>query len=138
MSARNSVEDIESGANGQNDAEYNKDAELERIKDNYRTTVIVPELPGAGSLYLSQFLVTETTVLANFPETQVAFQELQNELQEFLGQYIPKVTYLQATLSSNLTNGFAHENRSALFAQGMPTVLNFFFFSHKSPPVLAR
>ena len=39
--------------------------------------------------------------LANYPETQAAFQELQNELQEFLGQYIPKVASLQAILSSN-------------------------------------
>jgi hypothetical protein len=48
MTTRNSAEDLESGANdGQIGAEYNEDAELDRIKENYRTTVIVPELPGA-------------------------------------------------------------------------------------------
>lgn len=48
MASTDSVEDLELGAGaiGQRD-----DSELERIKGNYRTTVIVPELPGAVSMF---------------------------------------------------------------------------------------
>jgi hypothetical protein len=53
--------------------------------------------------------------LANYPESQAAFQELQNELQEFLGHHIPKVTTLQAMLSSHLATGLSRDNRGALF-----------------------
>ena len=43
MTTGDSVEDLESGAGANGQIE----AELKRIKENYRTTVIVPELPGA-------------------------------------------------------------------------------------------
>ena len=50
MTTRDSVEDLESGAVGAN-GQIEDDSELERIKGNYRTTVIVPELPGAISFF---------------------------------------------------------------------------------------
>ena len=53
-----------------------------------------------------------TRLLANYPESQVAFHELQTELQEFLNQYIPKVASLQVIMSSTFLNGSVHENRS--------------------------
>ena len=44
MTTANSVEDLETGVNGpQIEIDY------ERIKENYRTTVIVPELPGTNT-----------------------------------------------------------------------------------------
>ena len=52
---------------------------------------------------------------ANYPETQVAFQELQNELQEFFDSHIPKVASLQAIVH-NLAHGSTHDNRCEAFA----------------------
>lgn len=63
-----SVEDVESGANhgNPNEPDYNEDAELARIKGNYRTTVIVPELPGATmslcfslAIFVTSFVISD-------------------------------------------------------------------------------
>ncbi|KIM38022.1 hypothetical protein M413DRAFT_30435 [Hebeloma cylindrosporum] len=67
-----SIHDLESGE------------EFERIKQNFRSTVIAPD------------------VTADFPETQAAFEELQFELQEFLVQHISKVSALQGRIASNV------------------------------------
>ena len=131
MTTRDSVEDLESGAVGAN-GQIDEDSELERIKGNYRTTVIVPELPGTVSFlcFLPRGLLIR--LLANYTEMQAAFQELQNELQEFLGHYIPKVTSLQSVLSSNLATGAAHDNRSEVFVSLAKPIVLIFFPSHHS------
>jgi len=49
MASRNSIEDLESGAPDVKpvaDTDFNADVEFERIKENYRTTMIAAELPG--------------------------------------------------------------------------------------------
>lgn len=38
--------DLEAGADVKAESELHPDEEYQRIKENYRTTVIVPELPG--------------------------------------------------------------------------------------------
>jgi hypothetical protein len=50
MASRNSIEDLESGALEVKpvvDTNFNADVEFERIEENYRTTMIAGELPGA-------------------------------------------------------------------------------------------
>ncbi len=48
MASRNSIEDLEIGADVKPvDTDFNADVEFERIKENYRTTIIAAELPGA-------------------------------------------------------------------------------------------
>jgi len=50
MASRNSIEDLESGALDVKpvvDTDFNPDVEFQRIKENYRTTMIAAELPGA-------------------------------------------------------------------------------------------
>jgi hypothetical protein len=49
MASRNSIEDLESGADVKPvvDTDFNADVEFERIKENYRTTMIAAELPCA-------------------------------------------------------------------------------------------
>ncbi|CAA7268877.1 unnamed protein product [Cyclocybe aegerita] len=75
MASRASVEDVESSP------------EFERIKQNFRSTLVVPEVP------------------ANLPEAQATFQELHIELELFLSQHILKITSLQGLLASNLVRG---------------------------------
>ena len=91
------MEDLETGA----------DAEFERIKQNFRSTIMAPDLPGR---FLNDLNVCTRVFLfshapANFPESQAAFQELQDELQEFLSQHIPKVVSLQELLALNVPIG---------------------------------
>jgi len=45
-SRAHSVADLEAGADVKAESELHPDEEYQRIKENYRTTVIVPELPG--------------------------------------------------------------------------------------------
>ncbi|KDR72758.1 hypothetical protein GALMADRAFT_764789 [Galerina marginata CBS 339.88] len=89
MASGPSVEDVEAG-----------DAEFERIKQNFRSTVVAPD------------------VSPNLPETQTAFQELQLELQEFLRDHLNKVKDLQAFLLNNVapseSNGAAHESHGTV------------------------
>ncbi|KAJ3508835.1 hypothetical protein NLJ89_g5543 [Agrocybe chaxingu] len=75
MASRASAEDVESSA------------EFERIKQNFRSTLVAPEVP------------------ANLPEAQATFQELQIQLEQFLTQHISKITALQGLLASNLVRG---------------------------------
>ena len=56
---------------------------------------------------------------------------MQNELQEFLGQYVPKVASLQAMLSSNVANGVPYDNRSV--SQPIISVLHLIPLLFKSP-----
>ncbi|PPQ65810.1 hypothetical protein CVT26_000395, partial [Gymnopilus dilepis] len=77
-------------------------AELERIRQNFRPSVII----------------TPAEVPANLSESQTAFQELQTELQQFLKEHLTKVRTLQAFLSANLavseSNGAAHESHGTI------------------------
>ena len=52
-------------------------------------------------------------VLADFPETQTAFEELQFELQEFLAQHISKVSALQGRMESIPTAQMGTSNGEA-------------------------
>jgi len=57
--------------------------------------------------------------LADFPETQAAFEELQFELQEFLTQHITKVSALQGRIASNAPQAEArHSNGAVRVSQG--------------------
>ncbi|KAF9525215.1 hypothetical protein CPB83DRAFT_838330 [Crepidotus variabilis] len=68
--------------------------EEERIKENYRPkSVALPPPPEPPEEYL---------------QAQDALEDLQNELQGFLGNYIPKVATLQALVASNVHAAPAH------------------------------
>ncbi|KAF8957394.1 hypothetical protein BDZ97DRAFT_109412 [Flammula alnicola] len=71
--------------------------EFERIRQNFTTNVVGPNVP------------------ANVTDTQAAFQELQTELHNFLAQYVDKVIALQGRISNNLaangSNDTAPEGR---------------------------
>jgi len=108
-----SIHDLESGE------------EFERIKQNFRSTVIAPDVTGECvfcSLFggtCRQKLNIEPWSLADFPETQDAFEELQFELQEFLTQHISKVSALQGRIASNAPQPQTrHSNGEARVSQG--------------------
>ncbi|KAF8908493.1 hypothetical protein CPB84DRAFT_1843398 [Gymnopilus junonius] len=92
------VEDLETG---------DTNAEFERIKQNFRPSLIV----------------TPAERPANLSESQTALQELQTELQQFLRGHLTKVRDLQSFLSVNLasseSNGAAHESHGTVISPMM-------------------
>ncbi|KAF8157151.1 hypothetical protein B0H34DRAFT_489234 [Crassisporium funariophilum] len=75
-------------ATNHEDLDLESAAEFERIKQNFRSTMIAPDVP------------------VNMLEAQTAFQGLQYELQEFLTQHITKVRNLQGSISNLEPVGF--------------------------------
>ena len=75
--------------------DVDQESEAERIMEHYRhPTIVSPDVAGTLSRFSHWALDTNSGSVATTPETQAAFAELQEELHDFLSQYIPKVVAL--------------------------------------------
>lgn len=100
MTARTSLDDVESNAS----------EPIQRTPKTYRITPLPLEPPGENLPIFPLMRVSYVflSLLVNIPDTQMAFRELQSELETFLKEHLNKIRDLQASISSPVDHAMTH------------------------------